>query len=190
MIETSQRLNEHVDTFITVLVTTSGEEVQGLVGVEVIMAIEVTTNEVVDALLVDLMQILELVSCRELLDIQTVGQNTVGLALEQMLTLVSSDMRYSSEDIGGVGSTAFYAVTVVDASLSSLGIAIKVLQVVVEIDRAGAEITTEEGCVSGEDGSHVNSALLTQRESNTSEPLMELSNDCALLFVVDILLMC
>jgi hypothetical protein len=190
MVEAGQRLNEHVDTFIAVLVTTSGEEVKSLVGVEVVVAIEVTTNEVVDALLVDLMQVLELVSCRELLDVQAVGQNTVRLALEQMLTLVSSDMRYGCEDIGGVGSTAFYAVTVVNASLSGLGIAVKVLQVVVEIDRAGAEITTEEGCVSGENGGDVNSALLAQRKSNTGEPLVELGNDCTLLFVVDILMTC
>ena len=80
------------------------------------------------------MQVLELVSCRELLDVQAVGQDTVGLALEQMLTLVRSDMRYSCEDICGVGSTAFYAVTVVNASLSSLSVAVKVLQVVVEVD--------------------------------------------------------
>ena len=44
--------------------------------------------------------------------------------------------------------------------------------------------------MSGEDGGDVNSALLTQRESNTSEPLMELGNDCALLFVVDVLIKC
>jgi len=190
VVETGQGLDEHVNTFITVLVTTSGEEVQGLVGVEVVVAVEVTTNEVIDALFVYLVQVLELVSCRELLDVQAVGQDTVGLAFEQMLTLVSSDMRNGCEDIGGVGSTAFYAVTVVNASLSSLSVAVKVLQVVVKVDRAGTEVTTKEGCVSGEDGGDVDSALLTQRESNTSEPLMELCDNGALLFVVDVLMTC
>lgn len=189
VVETGQRLDEHVDTLIAVLVTTCGEEVQGLVGVEIVVAIEVTTDKVVDSLLVYLMQVLELVGCRELLDVQTVGQDTIRLALEQMFTLVSSDMRYGCEDICGVSSTAFYAVAMVNASLSGLGVAVKVLQVVVEVDRAGAEITTEEGCVGGEDGGHVNSALLAQRKSNTGEPLVELSNDCALLFVVDVLVM-
>jgi hypothetical protein len=33
-----------------------------------------------------------------------------------------------------MGGTAFYAVTVVDTSLASLGIAVKVLQVVVKVD--------------------------------------------------------
>ena len=44
--------------------------------------------------------------------------------------------------------------------------------------------------MSGEDGGDVDSALLTQRESNTSEPLVELGNDCALLFVVNVLIKC
>lgn len=43
--------------------------------------------------------------------------------------------------------------------------------------------------MSGEDGGDVDSALLTQRESNTSEPLMELGDNSALLFVVDVLMM-
>ncbi len=54
-------------------------------------------------------------------------------------------MRDGCENIGGVSSSAFYAVAMIDASLSSFGVDVKVLQVVVEIDRAGAQVTTEEG---------------------------------------------
>jgi hypothetical protein len=41
--------------------------------------------------------------------------------------------------------------------------------------------------VSGEDGGHINLALLAQGESNTSQPFVELRNDGALLLVVDVL---
>lgn len=51
-----------------------------------------TTHKVVDLLLVDLVQILKLVGGGKLLDVQAVGQDTIRLALEQMLTLVSGDV--------------------------------------------------------------------------------------------------
>jgi hypothetical protein len=43
-------------------------------------------------------------------------------------------MRHGGEDVRRVCRAAFYAVAVVDASLASLRVAVKVLQVVVEID--------------------------------------------------------
>lgn len=87
-------------------------------------------------------------------------------------------------------STTFYAVSVVNASLSSLGITIEPLQVVVKINGASTEVAAEKGSVGGEDGGDVDSSLLAKREGNTSEPLVELCNDSPLLFVVDILLPC
>ena len=86
-----------------------------------------------------------------------------------------------------MGSTALYAVSVVDASLSSFGIAVEILQVVVEIHRASAEITAKKGSVGGEDGGDVDAALLAERKRDTGQPLVELSNDSALLFMVDVL---
>lgn len=187
VVQTGQRLDEHVHTLIPVLVATSGEEVQRLVGIKVIVPIEMTANKVVDALLVGLVQVLELVSCAELLDIETVGQNTVGLALEQVLALVGGDVGDGCKDIGGMCCAAFDAVAVVDTSLARLGVAVKVLQVVVEIDRTGAEVAAEKGSVSGEDGGHIDLALLTQGESNTRKPLVELCDDSSFFLVVDIL---
>lgn len=82
---------------------------------------------------------------------------------------------------------ALDAVTVVDTALAGLSIDIEVLEVVVEIDRAGAKVTTKEGGVGGEDGRNVNAALLAQWQSNTSEPLVEVCDDGLFLLVADIL---
>lgn len=190
MVEASQRFDKHVHTLVPVLIAASREEVQRLFGIEVIVPIEMTTDEIIDALLVGLVKILELVSRAELLDVETVGQDTVRLALEQVFAFVGGNVGNGSEDIRRVCRTTFYAVAVVDASLASLSVDIEILQVVVKVDRAGAEVAAEQGSVSGENGGHVDLALLTQGESNTRKPFVELSNDSPLLLVVDILQVC
>jgi hypothetical protein len=73
------------------------------------------------------MQVLELVRRRELLDVETIGQNSVWLALQQMLALVCGDVRDRGKNIGSVRSGALDAVPVVNAALSCFGIDIKVL---------------------------------------------------------------
>lgn len=71
-------------------------------------------------------------------------------------------MRHGCEDVAGMRRGSFDTVSVVNSALSSLGIHIKVLEVVVEIDGARAKISAEESCMSGEDGGDINSALLAQ----------------------------
>lgn len=185
MVETCERLNEHVDTLISVLVSTGSEEVEGVVRLEVVVAVEVASNKVMDLFLGLLMKILEFVDGRELGDIETVGQDTIGLSLEEMLGLEGSDVRNGGEDVASVCGSALYAVSVVDTSLSSLSIDIEVLEIVVEIDGTSTEITTQKSGVGGEDGGHINSALLGQRQSNTGQPLVEVGNDSLLLLVAD-----
>jgi len=187
VVQASKRLDKHVDTFIPVLVTTSGEEVESLIRVKVVVSVEVASNKVVDALLVLLVEILELVSGRKLLDVQTIWQDTIWLSLEEMLAFVGSNVRNRSEDIASVSGSAFYAVPVVDASLSSLRINIEILEVVVKVDVSSTEITTEKGSVGGEDGSNIDAALLAEWQSYTSEPFVELSDNGAVLLVVDVL---
>jgi hypothetical protein len=55
----------------------------------------------------------------------------------------------------------------VDATLSRFCIDIEILQVVVEVDRPGAEITPEKSSVRGEDGGEVHLALFRQGKSNS-----------------------
>lgn len=102
---------------------------------------------------------------REFCDIKAVGQNSVWLALQEMFGFVGSDMGDSCEDIARVGSCSFNTVSVIDTTFSSFRIHIKVLQVVVEIDRAGAKISTKKSGVSCENSRNIDSSLFAQRES-------------------------
>lgn len=53
----------------------------------------------------------------------------------------------------------------VDTSLPGLVVNVKVLEVVVEVDASGTEVSTEEGGVGGEDGGDVNVSLSAQGDS-------------------------
>lgn len=185
MVETSQRFDKHIDTFVAVLVSSSSEEIQRVLGIKVVLAVEVTSDEVIDLDLRLLMQVLELVRCRELLDIESIGQNTVWFPLEQMLALVRCDVRDGCEDVGGVGRSSLDAISVVYTTLSSFRIHIEELQVVVEVDRTCAKISSEKCGVGGKNGRDINATLLAQRKRNTSQPFVELDNDSFSLFVVD-----
>jgi hypothetical protein len=70
------------------------------------------------------------------------------------------------------------AVTMVDSTLSSLGIHVEKLEVIVEINRACAKVTPKEGSVSCEDSGYVNPPLSAKRESDTGEPLVEMRDHC------------
>lgn len=105
------------------------------------------------------------------------------LALQQMLGLVSSDMGHGGKDIAAVSGSTLDAVAVVDATLASLMIDIKVAQVVVKVDGSGAEVAAEEGGVGSEDGGDVDMTLAAEGNTYTGKPLMEVSNDGSLLLV-------
>lgn len=74
---TSKRLDEHVNTFVPEFVSTSGEQIDGVFQVKVVVAVEVTSDEIVDLLLGLHVQVLEFVHSSELLDVQTVRQDTI-----------------------------------------------------------------------------------------------------------------
>lgn len=65
----------------------------------------------------------------------------------------------------------------VDTTLAGLVVDIKVLQVVVKVDTSSTEVSSKKSCVGGEDSSHVNLALAAERNSKTSLPFVEMSND-------------
>lgn len=65
----------------------------------------------------------------------------------------------------------------VDSSLPSLVIDIKVLQVVVEIDRSGTEVPPQEGSVGGKDGRHVDMTFSTERDGQTGLPFVEVADN-------------
>lgn len=187
MVETCQGLDEHVDAFVAVLVSARGEEEKSVVGIKVIGPVEVPANEIQNLCLGQLMQVLEFMRRGELLDVKTVWQNTVGLSLKEMFALVSRNVRYSGEDVRGMGSCSLNAVSVVDTTLSSLRVHVKVLQVVVEVDGSSAQVSAQQRCVCREDGRNVDAPLLAEGECHPSEPFVELRDYCPRLVVVNVL---
>jgi hypothetical protein len=120
------------------------------------MTIEMTSNEIIDFGLGLCMQILELVHSLELDDIKAIRDYAVWCALEQVLGLVGSDVRDSSENIRTMSCGPFDAVAVVDTPLPGFMIDVEILQIVVEVDGASTEVATEQSSVGSEYGGHVN----------------------------------
>ena len=115
------------------------------------MSIEMSPHKLVNLRLGCRMQVLELVHGLELDDIQPIRQYPVGFPLQQMLTLISSDMRYSREHVCTMCCRSFNTVSMVDAAFTGFVVDVEVLEVVVKVNGAGAEISPEKGCVGRED---------------------------------------
>lgn len=79
---TGHALDEHIHSLVPVLVPSGGEEVKGVVEVEIVMAVEMTPDEVIDLVLGHCVEVLELVHGREFNDVQTVGKYAVLEALK------------------------------------------------------------------------------------------------------------
>ena len=74
---TSKRLDKHINTFIPKLVSTSSEQIKRVVQIEIVMTIEMTSDKVVNLLLGLYVEVLELVHSSKLLDVETVGEDTI-----------------------------------------------------------------------------------------------------------------
>ena len=127
--------------------------------IKIEVAVEVSAHKLVDLLLRGGVKVLELVHRLELDDVQTVRENAVWFPLEQVLRLVSSDMGDRRENVGAMGCRSLDAVAVVDPALSCFMINIEILQIVVEVDTACAEVAAKECCVSSEDSRDVDVTL-------------------------------
>lgn len=77
MKRTSQRFNKHIHTLIPVLVSTSSEQVDGVLKIEIVMTVKMTSDEIVDLLFCLNVQVLELVHSGEFDNVQTVRQDTI-----------------------------------------------------------------------------------------------------------------
>ena len=74
---TSKRFNKHINTLVPKLVSTGSEEVKSVVQIEIVMTVEMSSDEIINLFLGLNVEILEFVHCCEFLDIQTVGQDTI-----------------------------------------------------------------------------------------------------------------
>lgn len=141
------------------------------------MAVEMTPDKFVNLGFARGVQVLKLVNGLELDDVQAVGEYTVGFPLEQMFTLVRGNVRNGGEDIGTVSGGTFDTISMVDPPLSCFVIDVEILEVVVKVDGASAEIAAEKCCVCGEDGRDVDVPFTAKWNSEPSLPLVKVGDD-------------
>ena len=104
-----------------------------------------------------------------------------------MLRLVRGDVRYSCEDVRAMRGRAFDAVSVVDAALACFVVDVEVLKVVVEVNAASTEVATEQSCVGGKDGGHVNMTFANKGYCEASLPFVEVGYDSGVELARDVL---
>ncbi len=131
---TSERLDKHVNTFVSIFITTGGEHVQGIVEVEIVVSIEMSADELVNFCLGSSVQVLELVHRLEFDNVKPIWKDTIRFAFEKMFAFVGCDVGDGCEDVCTMGCGALNAVPVVNTTFSSFVVNIKVLEVIVEID--------------------------------------------------------
>ena len=152
-----------------------------------VVAVEVSPDEVVDLGLGGGVHVLELVHCLELDNIKTIWENTIRLVLEQMFALVGHDVENSHENVGAVGRRVLDAVAVVDAALAGLMVDVEVLEVVVKVDGAGAEVAAEEGGMGGKDSGDVDVSLAAEGDGEAGLPFVEVGDNGAVELARDVL---
>ena len=149
VVQSCQRFDEDVGTFVCELVSAGSEEIEGAVEVEVEMAVEVAAHKLVDLLLAGGVQVLELVQVP--LDIEPVGGDQVRLPLHQMSRLNACNLGDGGENVRQVSPRPLDAITMVDPSFPRLHVAVELLQVVVEVGVAGTKVSAQLGGVRRED---------------------------------------
>ena len=86
-------------------------------------------------------------------------------------------MTDGSEDVRTMSCGSFDTISMVDSSFACFVVYVEVLEVVVEINGAGAEVSAQERGVRGEDGRDVDVALATERDPYPREPFVEMGDD-------------
>ena len=76
-----------------------------------------------------------------------------------------------------MSSDAFDAIAMIDATFPRLVIYVEVLEVVIKVDRACTEVTSEKGSMSSEDGGDVYVTFATERDGDAGLPLMKVCDD-------------
>ena len=104
-----------------------------------------------------------------------------------MLTLVRCYMRYGGENVCAMCGGALDAVSVVNPAFSCFVVDVEVLEVVVEVDGAGAEVSAKEGGVRCEDSGHINMAFAAEGDGEARLPLVKMGDDGCVELARDVL---
>ena len=86
-------------------------------------------------------------------------------------------MRDGSEDICTMCSRTFDAISVVDTTLPSFMVNITVLQIVVKVDGASTQVSTQESHMCHEDGGDAKLLLPAERNGLSGLPFVEMRNN-------------
>lgn len=177
VIEAGQRFDEHVGALVAELVAAGDEQVQRFVQIEIEVAVEVAAHKLVDLLLGHGVQILELVNGRKLLHIQPVRRDDVGLPLQQVLGLVAGDLGHGGEHVRQMRGRPFDAIAMVDLPLARLIVHRKLVQIVVEVRVARAQVPAQQRGVRREHGRHLDAARPQRNQPDAGLPLVELGDN-------------
>jgi len=161
--------------------------VECIVEIKVVMTVEVAPDKFVDFGFACSMHVLEFVYRLEFNDIQAVGNYAVRFPFKQVFTFIGCDVRNGCEHVGAVCCRAFYAVSVINASLSSFMVDVKILQIIIEINGTGTQIPAEKRCMCREYGSHVDMSLTTEGDGDTCLPFMKVGDNSRCQLTGDIL---
>ena len=104
-----------------------------------------------------------------------------------MLAFIGCNMAHSSKDVSAMGGSTLNAIAVIDATLASLSIAIKVLEIVVKVGIARTQIASQQCRVCRKDGGDGQFAFLDQRDRNTGLPFVEMRNDRRIMRLVQLI---
>lgn len=107
------------------------------------------------------MEILEFMHCLKFDHVESIRQDPIGFAFQQMLRLVGSNVRDRGEYISTMSGGALNTIAVIDASFACLVIDVKILEVIVKINASGAKIASEKSCMGGKDGRDIDVSLPT-----------------------------
>jgi hypothetical protein len=180
VIETSERFDEQIGAFVRKLVSSGDEEVKCFVQVKVVMTVKVTSDEFVDFVFGDRVQVLEFVQCTELFHVQPVRRDDVRLTFEQMFRFNRRDFGDRREDVSRVNGRSFHTVPVIDLAIAGFLVHVKLVEIVVKVDVAGAQVSTEQSGVGGEDGGDSQLAHTTQHQTTAGQPFVEVSHNVGL----------
>ncbi len=86
-------------------------------------------------------------------------------------------MGNGGEDVCAVGSGAFNAVSVIDTAFSRLVVNVEILEIVVKVNRACAEVASKKGRVCSKDGGHIDVAFAAERDGEACLPFVKVGND-------------
>ena len=73
---------------------------------------------------------------------------------------------------------SFDTVSMVDATFTGFVVDVEVLEVVIKVNGAGAEVSPEKGCVGCEDCCYVDMTFAAEWDSKACLPFVEMGNDC------------